>query len=43
MQYKRPSNNNKISNRKTTVYTNEKVENGAMRHDMKKAYLTYTT
>ena len=43
MQYKRPSNNNKISNRKTTVYTNEEVENGAMKHDMKKAYFTSTT
>ena len=36
MQYKRPLNNNKISNIKTTVYTNEEVENGAMKHDMKK-------
>ena len=43
MQYKRPSNNNKISNRKTTVYTNEEVETGAMKHDMKKAYFTSTT
>ena len=37
MQYKSPLNNNNISNRKTTVYTNEEVENGAMRYDMKKA------
>ena len=43
MQYKRPLNNNKILNRKTTVYTNEEVENGAMKHDMKKAYFTSTT
>ena len=44
MQYKRPSNNNKISNRKTTVYTNEEVENGAMKHDMKSIlYLHYLT
>ena len=43
MQYKRPSNDNKISNRKTTVHTNEEVENGAMKHDMKKAYFTSTT
>ena len=34
MQYKSPLNNNNISNRKTTVYTNEEVENGAMKHDM---------
>ena len=26
--------NNKILNRKTTVYTNEEVENGAMKDDM---------
>ena len=31
MQYKRPLNNNKILNRKTTVYTNEEVENSAMK------------
>ena len=43
MQYKRPLNNNKISNRKTTVYINEEVENGAMKHDMKKACFTSTT
>ena len=43
MQYKRPLNNNKISNIKTTVYTNEEVENGAMKHDMKKVYFTSTT
>ena len=43
MQYKRSSNNNKISNRKTTVYTNEEVENDAIKHDMKKAYFTSTT
>ena len=42
MQYKRPLNNNKISNRKTTVFTIEEVENGAMKH-MKKAYFTSTT
>ena len=42
MKYKRPLSNNKISNRKTTVYTNEE-ENGAMKHDMKKAYFTSTT
>ena len=33
-----PLNNNKISNRKITVYANEEVENGAMKHDMKRAY-----
>ena len=43
MQYKRPLNNNKISNIKTTVYTNEEEENGAMKDDMKKAYFTSTT
>ena len=44
MQYKRPLNNNKISNIKTTVYTNEEVENGAMKHDMKSIlYLHYLT
>ena len=43
MEYKRPLNNNKISNRKTTVYINEEVENGARKHDMKKAYFTSTT
>ena len=43
MQYKRLLNNNKILNRKTTVYTNEEVENGAMKHDMKTAYFTFTT
>ena len=43
MQYKRSLNNNKISNRKTTVHTNEEVENGAMKHDMKKAYFNSTT
>ena len=43
MQYKRPSNNNKISNRKTTVYRNEEVENGAMKDDMKEAYFTSST
>ena len=45
MQYKRLSNNNKISNRKTTVSANEEVENGAMKHDMKKSilYLHYLT
>ena len=42
MQYKRPSNNNKISNIKTTVYTNEEAENDAMKHDLKKAYFTST-
>ena len=34
MLYERLLNNNKILNRKTTVYTNEEVENGAMKHDM---------
>ena len=43
MHYKTPLNNNKILNRKTTVYTNEDVENGAMKRDMKKAYFTSTT
>ena len=43
MQYKRPSNNKKISNRKTTVYTNEELEIGIMKHNMKKAYFTSTT
>ena len=43
MQYKRRLNNNKISSIKTAVYTNEEVENGAMKHDMKKAYFTSTT
>ena len=43
MQYKRLLNNNKMLNRKTTVYTNEEVENGAIKHDMKKAYFTSTT
>ena len=43
MLYQRLFNNNKILNRKTTVYTNEEVENGAMKHDMKKAYFTSTT
>ena len=43
MQYKRPLNNNKISSTKITVYTNEEVEIGAMKHDMKKAYFTSTT
>ena len=43
MQYKRPLNNNKISNRKTTGYTNKEVENGAMKHNMKKAHFTSTT
>ena len=43
MQYKRPLNNNKISNRKTTVHANEEGETGAMKHDMKKAYFTSTT
>ena len=43
MLYERLLNNNKILNRKTTVYTNEEVENGAMKHDMKKAYFTSTT
>ena len=43
MLYKRPSNNNKIPNRKTAVYTNEEVENGAMKHDMKKSYFTSIT
>ena len=44
MQYKRPLNNSKISNikTKTTAYTNEEVENGAMKH-MKKANFTSTT
>ena len=37
MQYKSLLNNNKILNRKTTAYTNEEVENGAMTHEMKKA------
>ena len=31
-----------LLNRKTTVVTT-KVENGAMKHDMKKAYFTSTT
>ena len=39
MEYKRPLNNNKISNRKATVYTYEEVENDAMKHDMKKQTL----
>ena len=43
MLYERLFNNNKILNRKTTVYTNEEVENGAMKHDMKKAYFTSTS
>ena len=43
MQYKKPLNNNKISNIKTTAYINEEVENGAMKHDTKKAYFTSTT
>ena len=43
MQYKRPLNNDKILNRKATVYTNGEVDNGAMKHDMKKAYFTSTT
>ena len=43
MQYKRLLNNNKILNIKTIVYTNEEVENGAMKHDMKKTYFTSTT
>ena len=44
MQYKRPLNNNKILNRKATVYANEEVENGAMKHDMKSIlYLHYLT
>ena len=43
MQYKSPLNNNNISNRKTTAYTNEEVENGEMKYDMKKAYFTSTT
>ena len=43
MQYKRLFNNDMISNRKTAVYTNEEVENGGMKHDMKKAYFTSTT
>ena len=43
MQYKRPSNNYKISHRKTTVYRNEEVENSAIKDDMKKAYFTSTT
>ena len=43
MLYERLFNNNKILNRKTTVYTNEEVENGAMKHDMKKAYFNSTT
>ena len=43
MQYKRPLNNNKMSNIKTTVYTHEEVENGAMKLGMKKAYFTSTT
>ena len=30
-------------NRKTTVDTNEEVENGAMKHGMKKVYFTSTT
>ena len=37
MQYERLLNNNKILNRKATVYANEKVENSAMKHDKKKA------
>ena len=32
-----------MSNRKTTVNTNEEVENGAMKHGMKKAYFAFTT
>ena len=43
MQCKKPLNNNKISNKKTTVYTNEEVVNGEMKHDMKKAYFTSIT
>ena len=30
-------------NRKTTVNTNEEIENGAMKHGMKKAYFSSTT
>ena len=45
MQYKRLLNNNKILNRETAVYTNEEVENVAMKHDIKKSilYLHYLT
>ena len=43
MQHKRLLNNNKMSNRKITVYTNEELENGGMKHDMKKAHFTSTT
>ena len=43
MQYKMLLNNNKILNRKRTVYTNKEIENVAMKHDMKKAYFTSTT
>ena len=43
MQYKKPLNNNKISNKKTTVYTNEEVVNGAMKNDMKKTHFTSPT
>ena len=43
MQCKRLLNNNKISSRKGAVYTNEEVENGAMKNYMKKAYFTSTT
>ena len=42
MQYKRPLDNNKILSIKTTVYTNQEIENGATKHDMKKAYFTST-
>ena len=38
MQYKRLLNNNKILNRKTTVYTNEEVEDVAMKRDLKKKH-----
>ena len=39
MQYKKLLNNNKILNRKTTVYTNEEVEDVAMKRDLKKNIL----
>ena len=42
MQDKRLLNNNKILNRKATVCINKEVEDGAMKHDMKKAYFTST-
>ena len=43
MQYEILLNNNKILNRKTTAYTNEEVENGTMKHDMKKYFTSLTS